>query len=162
MSVSAGETVTVTIYFARRGHTTIVIVDRDGYPVRTLAKAQAVDGSLSLGWDGRDDSGQLVADEAYSLKIDWRGAEGGDTYFPANIMQPITAIEPRSYSRRSATLTYTLPRPSRVHIQPATAAIDPKTKKPPGPVMKTVINPHPPLRGPLSPSLPPSPPTAPP
>ncbi len=150
LNVAAGETVTVAIDFARRGLTTIVIVDRDGYPVRTLAKAQAVDGSLSLGWDGRDDRGQLVADEAYSLKIDWRGAEGGDTYFPANTVQPITAIEPRSYSRRSATLSYTLPRPSRVHIQAGTAAIDPKTKKPTGAVMKTVVNREPRIGGPIA------------
>src|SRR5258708_6652987 len=147
LNVAAGETVTVAIDFARRGLTTIVIIDRDGYPVRILAKAQAVDGFLSLGWDGRDDGGQLVADEAYSFKIDWLGAEGVDTYFPANTVQPIAAIEPRSYSRRSATLSYMLPRPSRVHIQAGTAAIDQKTKKPTGAVMKTIVNREPRIGG---------------
>ena len=150
LNVTAGETVTATIDFARKGLASILVVDRDGYAVRTLAKAQPVTSSFSVGWDGRDDSGQLVADEAYSLKVDWRGTEGVDTYFPANTVQPITAIEPRSYSRRSATLTYTLPRPSRVHIQAGTAAIDQKTKKPTGAVMKTVVNREPRIGGPIA------------
>src|ERR1700682_914579 len=38
LNVAAGETVTVTIAFERRGHASVVVVDRDGYPVRTLAK----------------------------------------------------------------------------------------------------------------------------
>jgi hypothetical protein len=140
LNVAAAETVTVAIEFARRGLASIVIVDRDGYAVRTLAKAQPVSGPVAFGWDGRDDSGQFVADEAYSLKIDWRGAEGLDTYFPANIPAVLKAIEPGSYNRRTATLVYTLPAPSRVHSQAGTAKDDPKTKKQTGLVMKTVVN----------------------
>src|SRR5258708_22443141 len=69
LNVAAGETVTVTIDFAGRGRASVVILDRDGYAVRTLARSQPVKGRVSLGWDGRDDGGQLVPDAAYSVQI---------------------------------------------------------------------------------------------
>jgi hypothetical protein len=140
LNVAAGENATVTIDFAQAGRASVVVVDRDGYAIRTLADAQPAHGAVAFHWDGHDDSGQLVADEAYSLKIDWRGAKGTDTYFPANTPATMSAIEARSYDRRTATLVYNLPGPSRVHIQAGTAAIDPKTKKLVGPVMKTLVN----------------------
>jgi hypothetical protein len=141
LNVAAGEIVTLTVDFAKRGVGSIVIVDRDGYLVRTLAKAQPVSGGpISFGWDARDDSGEFVADEAYSFKVDWRGTDGTDSYFPAGSQVAMTTIDARSYDRRSATLSYTLPQPSRVHIQAGTAILDAKTKKPVGPVMKTIVN----------------------
>ena len=141
LNLAAGEVLTLTVDFARSGTTSILVVDRDGYSVRTLAKAHPVNaGTLSLAWDGRDDNGVIVADEAYSFKIDWRSAGQRDTYFPADIPQPMNAIAGRSYDRRTATLSYTLPKPSRVHIQAGTAVLDPKTKQLAGPVMKTIVN----------------------
>jgi hypothetical protein len=147
LNVAAAESATVTIDFGQAGRASVVIVDRDGYPVRTLANAQPASGSVALHWDGRDDSGRLVADEAYSLKIDWRGPGGTDTYFPANAPAAMSAIEVRSYDRRAATLAYNLSRASRVHIQAGTAAVDPTTKKLVGPVMKTLVNREPRVSG---------------
>jgi hypothetical protein len=147
LNVAASESATVTIGFGQAGRASVVIVDRDGYPVRALLDAQPASGSVTLHWDGRDDSGRFVADEAYSLKIDWRGPGGTDTYFPANEPAAMSAIEVRSYDRRAATLTYNLSRASRVHIQAGTAAVDPKTKKLVGPVMKTLVNREPRVSG---------------
>jgi hypothetical protein len=140
LNVAASESATIRIDFGQAGQASVVIVDRDGYPVRALLNAQPASGSVTLHWDGRDDSGRFVADEAYSLKIDWRGPWGTDRYFPANEPAAMSAIEARSYDRRTATLAYNLSRPSRVHIQAGTAAVDPKTKKLVGPVMKTLVN----------------------
>jgi hypothetical protein len=147
LNVAAAESATVTIDFGQAGRASVVIVDRDGYRVRTLANAQPASGSITLHWDGRDDSGRMVADESYSLKIDWRGPAGTDAYFPANEPASMSAIEARSYDRRTATLAYSLPRASRVHIQVGTAAVDPKTKKLVGPVMKTLVNREPRVSG---------------
>jgi hypothetical protein len=147
MNVAGGESATITIDFAQTGRVSVVVVDRDGYQVRTLANAQSAGGSVTLRWDGRDDSGRLVTDEAYSLKVDWRGPHGTDTYFPANQTATMSEIEARSYDRRNATLVYSLPRPSRVHVQAGTAAVDPKTKKLVGPVMKTLVNREPRVSG---------------
>jgi hypothetical protein len=141
LNVAGREVVTLTVDFAKAGTVNIAVLDRDGYAVRTLAKTQPVSGGMmSFGWDGRDDHGGLVPDEAYSFKIDWRGAADTDGYFPADTPQLMRAIDVRSYDRRSATLSYTLPQPSRVHIQAGTAVWDSKTKQPVGPVMKTIVN----------------------
>jgi hypothetical protein len=147
LNVAAAESTTVTIDFGQAGRASVVIVDRDGYPVRVLLNAQPASGSVTLHWDGRDYSGLLVADEAYSLKIDWRAPGGTDTYFPANEPAGVSAIEVRSYDRRASTLAYNLSRASRVHIQAGTAAVDPKTKKLVGPVMKTLVNREPRVSG---------------
>ncbi|MEK6373629.1 MAG: FlgD immunoglobulin-like domain containing protein [Acidobacteriota bacterium] len=148
LNVAAHEVVTFTVDFAQPGVASVGVVDRDGYVVRTLAKAQPVSaGPVSFGWDARDDSGEFVADEAYSFKVDWRGTGGTDSYFPADAQVPMTTIDARSYDRRTATLSYTLPRPSRVHVQAGTAVLDPKTKELVGPVMKTIVNREPRVAG---------------
>jgi hypothetical protein len=141
LNLVAHEVLTITVNFAKAGTASVLVVDRDGYAVRSLAKLQPVRGGpISFGWDGRDDHGQLVADEAYSLKIDWRGRGASDTYFPGNAPATMSTIPVRAYDRRTATLSYTLPQPSRVHIQAGTAVLDPKTKQLIGPVMKTIVN----------------------
>lgn len=140
LNVAARENVVVTVRFANAGQASILLVDRDGYPVRTLARDQPVQRSASFGWDGRDDGGTVVPDEAYSLKIDWRNGSSTETYFPADMPAPMQRINARSYNRRSATLTYELTEPSRIHIQAGTASPDPRTGAAVGPVMKTVVN----------------------
>jgi hypothetical protein len=131
---------TITVDFARRGMASALVVDRDGFPVRTLAKSQPVSGAVSFGWDGRDDAGEVVADEAYSVRVEWRSGGMSDVYFPADAPAKMQRVASSSYNRRSATLTYMLAGPSRVHIQAGTAALDTKTKQMIGPVMKTVVN----------------------
>jgi len=141
LNVAAHEVATVSMSFAAPGRASVVIVDRDGYPVRSLARTQPVGTSASFGWDGRDDRGQLVPDEGYSFRIEWRGSRRSDLYFPADAPQPpLQRIEARSYNRRTATLSYVLPQPSRVHIQAGTAVPDPVTKEVHGLTMKTVVN----------------------
>lgn len=141
LNVAARDVTTVTIAFARPGSASVVIVDRDGYPVRTLASSQPVTGPISFGWDGRDDREVIVPDEAYSFRIEWRGASGKDLYFPADGPAPrMTAIPATAYNRRTATLSYTLPMASRIHIQAGTATVDPQTKAQIGVTMKTVAN----------------------
>ncbi len=49
---------------------TVRILDRDGFVVRTIASGgEITPGKVGYTWDGRDDSGQVVTDEAYSLRI---------------------------------------------------------------------------------------------
>lgn len=141
LNVAAHDVATVAIAFTRQGSVSVIIVDRDGYQVRTLAASQPVKGPISFGWDGRDDYGAIVPDEAYSFRVEWRGAEGKDLYFPADLPAlPVRAIPANAYNRRTATLSYTLAQPSRVHIQAGTATIDPRSKQQIGVTMKTVVN----------------------
>ncbi|HTD82186.1 MAG TPA: FlgD immunoglobulin-like domain containing protein [Gemmatimonadaceae bacterium] len=147
LNVAADEDVTLAIDFGQPGAASVLVLDRDGYSVRTLALAQPVHGTASFLWNGRDDRGQLVADEAYAFRVEWRGDGAVDVYNPGEEAAPASAIDVGSYDRRTGTLTYTLPGPSRVHVQAGTAVPDPKTKKLVGPVMRTVVNREPRIGG---------------
>src|SRR5918911_4824506 len=76
-NVSAGEPVTLTVATARTTRLNVEVLDRDGFVVRTLIDA----GGNTFVWNGRDEAGQIVPDEAYSFRI--VAAGGADEYFPA-------------------------------------------------------------------------------
>ena len=136
----AGETADLTVVFQKPGRASVQVVDRDGFVVRTIAKARPVQGNCSFGWDGRDDTGRVVADEAYAFRVEWAGAKGRELWFPADQSSTPVSIPPRYFDRRSGTLAYTLPRASRVHIQAGTAVFDAQGKAIDGPVLKTIVN----------------------
>jgi hypothetical protein len=76
----------VDVLFATRqaGSAQVLIVDRDGYLVRRLVSARQLEpGTHAISWDGKDDAGLVVADEAYSLRIGLDTAGSSDDYFPA-------------------------------------------------------------------------------
>jgi hypothetical protein len=91
-------------------------------------------------WDGRDAEGAVVADEAYSFKVDVSSDGGHWTYFPATDVPKTYPVQARHYSRRDAALMYELPAAARIHAQAGSAAIDAKTKTYNGPVLKTLVN----------------------
>lgn len=136
----AGEMVDVAVTFLKAGRASVQVVDRDGFVVRTIAAAKPVQGSCSFAWDGRDETGRVVADEAYAFRIEWADVKGRELWFPADQPSTPVSILPRYFDRRSGTLSYTLPRASRVHIQAGTAVFDAQGKAIDGPVMKTVVN----------------------
>ena len=137
----ASESVRVSGRLSKAGRVDITVVDRDGYPVATIAKEHTISaGPFAFEWDGRHDDKRLVADEAYSFRISWTDGRSRDVYFPANQSAAMNVVDPRYYSRQTATLVYDLPVASRVHIQVGTSARDPKTNQLQGPVLKTVVN----------------------
>jgi hypothetical protein len=138
---STGQKATIEFDVDQPGLLDVVVVDRDGFVVRTLAAAKPTEkGHVLLGWDGRADSGNVVADEAYSLKIDHRTSAGRATYFPSN--DPEVPVEARSnfYDRMNGTLGYYLGKPARVHFQAGSGKTDPKTQDFEGACLKTIIN----------------------
>src|SRR5437588_10520816 len=58
------------------GTVTLSILDRDRFPIRKLASQTVSDSDVTFAWDGRDDRGEVVPDEAYNILIEWR-AKGG-------------------------------------------------------------------------------------
>jgi len=136
----AGEAVELAVMFRKAGRASVQVVDRDGFVVRTIATTRPVQGNCSFAWDGRDTSGRVVADEAYSFRIEWADAKTRELWFPADRPSNPVSIPPRYFDRRSGTLAYTLPRASRVHIQAGTAVFDAQGKAIDGPVMKTIVN----------------------
>ncbi|HYI08822.1 MAG TPA: FlgD immunoglobulin-like domain containing protein [Thermoanaerobaculia bacterium] len=137
---SLGEEVELVVTLERAGSLRATVVDRDGYPVRTIADGPAVAGPNRYRWNGRAADGAVVPDEAYSFLVDW--TSGGETsrYFPANAAVEMRSIDSEYYAERTATLAYVLPVPSRVHIQAGVARRNAKTGAMDGPVMKTIVN----------------------
>lgn len=137
---SLHQTVAYTITVDRAGAMTAQILDRDLYVTKTLAHDRHVAaGKTTLSWDGTDDTGKPVADEAWSIRVVLITAAGTETYFPALTKQAMQTIVPDYYDRRGASLRYRLPVPSRVHLQAGVA--DPSsTSKTAGAVMKTIVN----------------------
>lgn len=129
------------VRLASAGTITIAVVDRDRAEVRTLLqKKLAAPGALDFSWDGRDDRGEVVPDEAYSFKIDFVSNGKTDTYFPASKPAEMLDVKVDYYNRTAGTLSYTLPRPARLHVQAGIGRRDPKTGEFEGVVMKTIVN----------------------
>lgn len=137
---SLHETVTYTVTIDEPGVLSARVLDRDTYVIKTLANAQRVTpGPITLTWDGTDAKGETVADEAWSVRLDFQSAKNSWTYFPASTPQTMTSISPDFYDRTSGVLRYTLAVPSRVHLQ-AGIADHTTTVKTAGAVMKTIVN----------------------
>jgi hypothetical protein len=136
-----GESCQLKIELPSAGELDVVIIDRDGFPVRTLAKRKSIPaGARTLQWNGKNDQGQIVPDEAYSLKIDFHANRQDETYFPANHVSEEIKPEVYYYDRLNGIFSYKLSKAARVHIQAGSAKVDPKTGVAIGPVMKTFVN----------------------
>lgn len=131
-----GQTVSLAFELSTSAAVTIRVIDRDGFAIRTLANAQELAaGAHAVTWDGRDEQNEIVADEAWSFRID----AGSDTYFPADAAAEMYDVADVIYNRRTALLHYTLPLPSRIHLQAGVTADAAKQTRV-GAVMKTIVN----------------------
>ena len=145
---SLGQSVSFAVTLPWPGKLSAAVLDRDGYIIRSLLRPQeSPAGETTLMWNGRDDQGAVVPDEAYSFKIDLVSGTRHWTYFPAGhapTMPQSVAI--RSFDPRTGVLSYELPAPSRVHIQAGSAVLA-GDGKPDGPVLKTVVDEQPRIGG---------------
>lgn len=140
-SPTLGQTVQISFELGRSGAVTAQVLDRDGYLVRTLSSGEnLIAGSHELEWNGLNNSGEIVPDEAYSFKIYFTANGKTETYFPANLIAKEVPAELSYYNRQEGLIHYSLPAAARVHIQAGSAKSNPKTKEIEGPVLKTVVN----------------------
>ncbi|HVT05224.1 MAG TPA: hypothetical protein VHL58_17815 [Thermoanaerobaculia bacterium] len=147
-SPSLGAQTHITVTCVRSGTLTAHILDRDGFPTRTLATKRAVRaGKTLLSWDGKDEAGVIVPDEAYSLWIELKHGKQTSIYFPANALQEHFDLKAASFDRRTGVVSYILQKPSRMHIQAGAILENPITHEKEGPVLKTIVNREPRLAG---------------
>lgn len=126
----------------------VSVLDRDRVAVRRFPVASMRAGEAVVRWDGRDDAGGVVPNEAYSVRIEATGPGGTSVYDPSERFVPrIEEPAIRSYSRTEGVLSYTLERPSRVHIQAGQARPDARTGRMDGPILKTVVDREPRIAG---------------
>lgn len=137
-----GQTAAVSVRLAAPGSVTLSILDRDNYVIRTLPSVSLPAGESSLTWDGKDQGGAVVPNEAYCINI--KAEAGGSTseYAPSRDFRRVLSDPKRSYSMVSGVLKYELAGPSRMHIQAGEAVLvdDPKEGKRDGPVLKTIVD----------------------
>ncbi len=135
---------TITFRAGIAGTATVSILDRDRFPIRTLTPRRVTPGLASFTWDGRDDNGTAVPDEAWNVRIEL----ADEVYDPSLNFHPISEDpQPRTYSPVDGVLTYTLSRPSRVHIEAGQAVLNAKTGRTEGPILKTIVNREPRIGG---------------
>jgi hypothetical protein len=145
---SQGESVSIEINVSSACELSVNVLDRDGFRIRNLFSGKKVSaGRISLDWDGRTDGGAIVADEAYSLKIDLISSGKRDTYFPANSYREQVPVQSNYYDRRNGLLSYYLEKPSRVHILATSGHVNNKTDEFDGAILKVINNREPRLAG---------------
>lgn len=115
----ASEKFDLAFTLARAGNVTLAIYSGDGDLVRTVASARSLPaGRHVLSWDGRDDKGGLVPDEAYHpvltcecglaapVVVDSRGTTGGEVI---EKLRPDLAAD--------GTIAFDLPKPARTLVR---------------------------------------------
>jgi hypothetical protein len=138
---SIGQREKIAFTVARTGTIQVEILDRDHFLIRKLERLAVQPGQVSVSWDGKDDSGLIVPDEAYTCRITFSGDGATDAYDPAQHFHPVSqGLTTCTYSRTEGILNYTLAWPARVHIQAGQATTDPTTRVTTGPVLKTVVD----------------------
>jgi hypothetical protein len=145
---SLAQSETIRFRLSAAGVVSVSIVDRDGFVVRKLDSRRREAGTVTLPWDGRDDGGSVVPDEAYTLRIEQVAGGQRSIYDPARDHHPILEDPAqRSYSKVDGVLSYHLAHPSRVHIEAGQARLDPKSGKREGPILKTIVDRQPRVAG---------------
>jgi flagellar hook assembly protein FlgD len=110
----------ISFAVGRSGLLTLSVLDRDGRVARRLAFRQRVRaGRLSYAWDGRDSSGHVVLDGAYSLKIELLGPGERGTYLPRRSKAKPVKVETTFYDGQNGIVGYKLSAPARVSIDAA-------------------------------------------
>lgn len=141
---TASQSVTLSFRASATGTARVTILDRDRFPVRSLSASVPAPGLVAIKWDGRDDKGAVVPDEAWNVRIELAGS----AFDPSLNFVPVEEDpQPRTYSRMDGILSYTLSRPSRVHIEAGQARLNPNTQRAEGPILKTIVNREPRVAG---------------
>jgi hypothetical protein len=124
-----GEQVRLTYTLAQPDAVTMHVYDPDGGLVRTLLHTEArTAGAHEAVWDGRDEAGRLVPNEAYTFTIETAsGALYDPTTFSGGVVGDITKARFAS----DGTVVYKLPAPARVLIRLGLHS---------GPMLKTLVD----------------------
>lgn len=106
------------------------IYDPDGGLVRTLVDGEEQEaGARRVAWDGRDQQGRVVPNEAYTFTVE---TGSGDVYDPTvTTGGEVGDLTDARFDRESGTMTYRLPAASRVLVRLGVSN---------GPMYKTLVD----------------------
>jgi hypothetical protein len=110
---SSGDVVTYSYVLPHAAVATVEVLDPDGGVVRTLTRESKQKAGLHrASWNGRDEAGVVVPDEAYSFRLRIKGE------YPPPVPGPAKGdLKAATFDAASGTMTYTLPVPARVLIR---------------------------------------------
>lgn len=145
---SIGQQVRISVKVEAAGELQVEIIDRDGFQVRRLETRSVEPGVVESTWDGKDDAGRIVPDEAFTprLTLTASGRVDVEDPFARHVPEVLENIAP-TYSRVSGVLAFELPRASRVHIQAGQASGQDSDGRTRGPVLRTVVDREPRVGG---------------
>lgn len=148
MNPTIGQRVEIRFEAPFAGSASVTLLDRDGFRIRSIVKTVSK-GPASIVWDGRDDAGRIVPNEAYTPRIEVRSKTGKRaTYDPSEGFEPsMLGVDVPTYSPQTASLSYFLTRPSRVHVQAGQLGKDPVTGQMNGSVLRTIVDRQPRVAG---------------
>lgn len=117
LSSAAGGSVAFTVRTERAGALTLEMLTGDGDVVRRVTQPEAAAGEHTLRWDGRDDQGRPVPDEAYCPRVTLQsaGARAVADTCRSSGGEVIEGIKPTLSG--AGDIGYTLDRPARVLIR---------------------------------------------
>ena len=109
--------VTYTVHTGQPGKLTVELLTGDGDVVRRLTAPDTRPGDHDLAWDGKDERGQPVPDEAYCARavLEAAGTSTVDDPCTRTGGEVITGIQPSLAAEGD--IVYTLERPARVLIR---------------------------------------------
>jgi hypothetical protein len=135
-----GQKTTLEFVLVHPGLLSVSLLDRSGAAVRTLPALHATPGKVPLIWDGRNDQGVVVPDDAYSISA---RLDGEVVYEPRRARRPNEAPV-AIYSRVGGLITYTLKGAAYVTL----SAVQDAVKEGSRPlVLKTIIDREPRVAG---------------
>lgn len=134
--LTSGEQAHISFLLTDDANVSLFIYNPDFAAVRTLLSNQSNKaGTLSVAWDGADDSGRPVPDEAYMVGIVATGTDGGKTVYDPTAYsggkELNLTMETVEVSNGVYNLYYSLSQPARVSLR---AGIHQ------GPLLKTIID----------------------
>ena len=126
---SAGETLDLQFRLDRAAAVTVKVFDADDGLVRVIESGAAREAGMHrVTWDGLDDDGRPVPDEAYTFTIE---TDGGAVYDPTTFSGGVVADADDAVFDQEGVLLYKLPAPARVLVR---LGVDG------GPMLKTLVD----------------------
>ncbi len=131
-----GEVVTLTFFLSREAKVSVLVHGPDYEVVRRLwDEERRPSGVNSVQWDGRDETGKKVPDEAYLISISAEGSNGERVLYDPTVFsggEPVEgSIRKIEGSAGAYGIFYSLPAPSRVSIRAGIRQ---------GPLLRTILD----------------------
>jgi hypothetical protein len=115
-----GQSTSLFFYLTAHAEITATVYDSDHFVITTIAEKRAgVPGTNQISWNGKDDQGVIVPDEAYYVVLESAGGAGADfRYDPALISGGETVgITPAEVDREKGTVSFTLSQAAKVRLR---------------------------------------------